>query len=74
MILKWAQTANGYLSEAGKDRLMISNEYTNRLVHRWRSENAAIMVGANTAISDDPLLDNRNWMGPAPKKYYLTPI
>ncbi|WP_245957566.1 bifunctional diaminohydroxyphosphoribosylaminopyrimidine deaminase/5-amino-6-(5-phosphoribosylamino)uracil reductase RibD [Niabella yanshanensis] len=71
--LKWAQTANGYISEEGKTRLMISNDYTNRLVHSWRTEHAAIMVGANTAIADDPLLDNRNWMGPAPKKIVFDP-
>ncbi len=73
IILKWAQTANGYISEAGKDRLLISNEYTNRLVHSWRSAYTGIMIGANTAISDDPLLDNRNWMGPAPKKILFDP-
>lgn len=71
--VKWAQTANGYISEAGKPRLMISNEYTNRLVHSWRSAHAAIMVGANTALNDDPLLDNRKWMGPSPKKIVFDP-
>lgn len=71
--LKWAQTANGYISGAGQSRLLISNSYTNRLVHSWRSAHAAIMVGANTAISDDPLLDNRNWTGPAPRKILFDP-
>ncbi|MBK7099640.1 MAG: hypothetical protein IPH58_16700 [Sphingobacteriales bacterium] len=40
------------------ERLLISNEITNRLVHKWRSEEAAIMISANTALKDDPLLDN----------------
>lgn len=71
--LKWAQTANGYISEAGKARLMITNQYTNRLVHGWRSSHTAILVGANTAINDDPLLDNRNWMGTAPRKVLFDP-
>ncbi|MGN7785722.1 bifunctional diaminohydroxyphosphoribosylaminopyrimidine deaminase/5-amino-6-(5-phosphoribosylamino)uracil reductase RibD [Niabella sp. 22666] len=71
--LKWAQTANGFISGEGKARLMISNDYTNRLVHSWRSGHAAIMVGANTAIADDPLLDNRNWMGPGPRKIVFDP-
>lgn len=71
--LKWAQTANGFISQSDKPRLLISNSYTNRLVHRWRSEHAAIMVGANTAILDDPLLDNRNWMGPGPQKVLFDP-
>ncbi len=71
--LKWAQTANGYISEEGKARLLISNDYTNRLVHRWRSEHTAIMVGSHTALADDPRLDNRNWMGPGPKKIVFDP-
>lgn len=66
VILKWAQTANGYISAAGNERLLISNDYSNRLVHRWRSEEAAILVGTNTALSDDPALTTRLWPGPSP--------
>jgi len=73
IILKWAQTADAFIAGAGNERLLISNDYTNRLVHKWRTRAAAIMVGANTAIKDDPLLDNRNWLGPAPKKIILDP-
>ncbi|MFT4092763.1 MAG: bifunctional diaminohydroxyphosphoribosylaminopyrimidine deaminase/5-amino-6-(5-phosphoribosylamino)uracil reductase RibD [Niabella sp.] len=73
VILKWAQTADGYIASATDQRLYISNDYTNRLVHRWRSETAAIMIGANTAIKDDPLLDNRNWFGPPPGKIVFDP-
>src|SRR5688572_1171462 len=47
-------------------RLYISNEETNRLVHKWRSEEASILVGANTAKMDDPELTTRNWPGPSP--------
>ena len=66
IILKWAQTANGKIAGMGDERLMISNELTNRLVHRWRSEEAAILVGYNTALKDNPRLDNRYWKGKAP--------
>jgi diaminohydroxyphosphoribosylaminopyrimidine deaminase / 5-amino-6-(5-phosphoribosylamino)uracil reductase len=45
---------------------LISNEYTNRLVHKWRSEEMAIVVGTNTALSDDPQLSTRNWPGKNP--------
>ncbi|MCY7310869.1 MAG: RibD family protein, partial [Chitinophagaceae bacterium] len=48
------------------ERLLISNEYTNRLVHRWRSEEAAILVGTNTALLDDPELTTRLWPGKSP--------
>src|SRR6185369_3535710 len=50
IILKWAETANGKISSDGAERLSISNEFTNRLVHKWRSEEAAILVGTNTAM------------------------
>lgn len=71
--LKWAQTGDGFMASDNDERLLISNEITNRLVHKWRSEEAAIMIGANTALKDDPLLDNRYWMGRAPIKIILDP-
>jgi diaminohydroxyphosphoribosylaminopyrimidine deaminase/5-amino-6-(5-phosphoribosylamino)uracil reductase len=45
---------------------LISNEYSNRLVHKWRSEEAAILVGTRTALVDDPALTVRLWNGPDP--------
>jgi len=46
-------------------RLLISNEYSNRLVHKWRSEEASILVGTNTALLDNPELTTRLWDGPS---------
>lgn len=66
IILKWAQTANGLIAGEGDERLLISHAYTNRLVHQWRSEEAAIVVGTNTALADDPSLSNRLWTGKHP--------
>ncbi|MFT3933748.1 MAG: bifunctional diaminohydroxyphosphoribosylaminopyrimidine deaminase/5-amino-6-(5-phosphoribosylamino)uracil reductase RibD [Chitinophagaceae bacterium] len=66
IILKWAQTANGIIGNQDHSRLLISNEFTNRLVHRWRSEEAAILVGTNTALFDDPSLTTRLWKGNNP--------
>jgi diaminohydroxyphosphoribosylaminopyrimidine deaminase/5-amino-6-(5-phosphoribosylamino)uracil reductase len=66
IILKWAETADGKISLADGQRLHISNEYTNRLVHKWRSEEAAILVGTNTVIDDDPELTTRLWPGNSP--------
>jgi len=65
IVLKWAQTANGKIAGAGS-RLLISNDITNRLVHKWRSEEAAILVGPRTALLDDPALTARLWTGPDP--------
>ena len=66
IILKWAQTANGRIAGPGDSRLLISNELTNRLVHRWRTEEASILVGPRTALLDDPALTARLWTGPDP--------
>lgn len=66
IILKWAQTADGKIGAKGskpQERLLISNALTNRLVHQWRSEEAAILVGSGTALADDPLLTSREWPG-----------
>lgn len=66
IILKWAQTANGRIGNEGNARLRISGPLANRLVHKWRSEEAAILVGTNTALFDDPQLTTRLWNGPNP--------
>ena len=66
IILKWAETADGKIAGDGASRLFISNEQTNRLVHKWRSEEASILVGTNTVLMDDPELTTRNWPGPSP--------
>jgi diaminohydroxyphosphoribosylaminopyrimidine deaminase/5-amino-6-(5-phosphoribosylamino)uracil reductase len=57
---------DGRLSNSSKDRTFISNEYSHRLVHKWRSEEAAILVGTNTALMDDPDLTVRLWKGKNP--------
>lgn len=71
IILKWAQTLDGKISGPGTDRLLISHPLTNRLVHRWRSEESAILVGTTTALRDNPQLNNRYWPGPSPLRLVL---
>lgn len=80
VILKWAQTGDGYIApppatdhtiNQQSQRLLISNAYTNRLVHRWRSSEAAILVGTQTALQDDPELNNRYWTGNSPVRLVL---
>jgi diaminohydroxyphosphoribosylaminopyrimidine deaminase/5-amino-6-(5-phosphoribosylamino)uracil reductase len=65
IVLKWAESMNGKIGRRG-ERVLISNEYTNRLVHKWRSEEASILVGTNTAVVDDPSLTVRLWKGKDP--------
>ena len=66
IVLKWAQSMDGKLAHADYSRVRISNDYSNRLVHRWRSEEMAIVVGTNTALFDDPSLTTRLWPGMNP--------
>jgi diaminohydroxyphosphoribosylaminopyrimidine deaminase/5-amino-6-(5-phosphoribosylamino)uracil reductase len=63
IVLKWAQTVNGKIGLANTDRLFITNEFTNRLIHKWRSEEMGILVGTNTVMMDNPELTNRLWNG-----------
>jgi len=71
VVLKWAQTANGKIAAGGSERLLISNDMTNRIVHRWRATEMAIMVGTNTALADDPQLNLRHWPGRQPLRVVL---
>ena len=70
IILKWAQSVNSKIGLPGK-RVFITNEYTNRLVHKWRSEEAAILVGTNTVLTDDPSLTVRLWEGKSPVRMLI---
>ncbi|HVG42623.1 MAG TPA: bifunctional diaminohydroxyphosphoribosylaminopyrimidine deaminase/5-amino-6-(5-phosphoribosylamino)uracil reductase RibD, partial [Chitinophagaceae bacterium] len=71
IVLKWAQSGNGKIGGEGNERILISNEFSNRLVHKWRSEEAAILVGTNTARLDDPSLTTRLWPGTNPVRLVL---
>ena len=71
IILKWAQSSNHKIANADYSRVLISNDYTNRLVHKWRSEEAGIMVGTNTALYDNPSLTNRYWSGNNPVRIVI---
>ena len=71
IILKWAQSGDGKIGARDSSKLLISNEFTNRLVHKWRSEEAAILVGTNTALLDDPSLTTRLWPGKNPVRLVI---
>jgi diaminohydroxyphosphoribosylaminopyrimidine deaminase/5-amino-6-(5-phosphoribosylamino)uracil reductase len=71
IILKWAQTKDGFidqLREVGKEpkASWITNDYCRTLVHKWRTEEDAFMVGTNTVLLDNPQLTARNWFGRNP--------
>jgi diaminohydroxyphosphoribosylaminopyrimidine deaminase / 5-amino-6-(5-phosphoribosylamino)uracil reductase len=66
IILKWAETADGFIAGENGKTIQISNEFSTKLVHKMRAENAAIMVGTNTVMHDDPHLTTRKWTGKNP--------
>jgi len=71
IILKWAQSENQCISGFQGKPVKISNALTNILVHKWRSEEAAIMVGTNTVMLDNPSLTTRNWQGKNPIRIFI---
>lgn len=80
IILKWATSRDGFLSPYRYPNfpnktapVWISNAVSKQLVHRWRSEEQAILVGANTVLADNPKLTTRLWHGPNPTRVVLDP-
>ncbi len=76
LVLKWAQTLDGFLDIdrsqiAYGQPTWISNELSRRQVHKQRSEEAAILVGTNTALKDNPTLTVREWFGNQPTRLLL---
>jgi diaminohydroxyphosphoribosylaminopyrimidine deaminase/5-amino-6-(5-phosphoribosylamino)uracil reductase len=66
IILKWAETADGFIARKNFDSKWISNSFSRLLVHKWRTEETAILVGTNTARYDNPKLNAREWSGNQP--------
>ena len=69
IILKWAESSDGFISPKNKSEqkpVWISNEHSRQLVHKWRSEEQAILVGTQTIIDDNPSLTARDWTGKNP--------
>ncbi len=71
VILKWAQSADGFIDKLrqpgdGQKPQWITNNYCRRLVHKWRTEEDAFLVGTHTAILDNPQLTARLWYGRQP--------
>lgn len=74
IILKWAQSNDGFLSPETKDTqkpVWISNAYSKTLVHKWRAEEQAILVGTNTVNTDNPSLTTRQYKGYNPTRIIL---
>lgn len=74
IILKWAETADGFIAPTAREEqkpVWITNRYSRQLVHKWRSEEQAILVGTQTVLDDNPRLDVRDWSGENPIRIVL---
>lgn len=74
IILKWAESADGFLSPQSKNEqkpVWITNSYSRQLVHKWRTEEQAILVGTTTVLADNPQLNSRDWTGNNPIRIVL---
>jgi len=71
IILKWAETADGFVARENYDSKWISDACSRQLVHKWRTEEGAVLVGARTAQHDDPQLNVRDWTGRDPVRVVI---
>jgi len=77
ILLKWAQSADGFIAPDSDLRgpspepFWISGKASRQLVHKWRSEEPAILVGTRTALEDNPRLSTRLWAGPSPLRVLI---
>ena len=81
VILKWAESQDGFMAPSltpspslhgeGSRKYWLSTQRQNRLNHRWRTEEAAILVGSETYLLDKPSLTPRHYLGPAPQRVVL---
>ncbi len=77
IILKWAESQDGFLSpfeyekSANHDPVWLTNAYSKQLVHQWRAEEQAILVGTHTALMDNPSLTTRLWIGMHPLRVLI---
>ena len=71
VILKWAETADGFMAPQNGSQKWITGEFSKQLVHKWRTEEQAILVGTKTAQIDNPQLNSRLWAGNQPVRIVL---
>jgi diaminohydroxyphosphoribosylaminopyrimidine deaminase/5-amino-6-(5-phosphoribosylamino)uracil reductase len=71
IILKWAETQDRYIARKDFSSKWISNALSRKLVHKWRSEEDAVMVGTNTVLYDNPRLNVREWQGRNPLRIFI---
>ncbi len=80
IILKWAETDDGYIApdktlrqvdHTKLEPIWITNNHSRQMVHKWRTEEQAILVGTNTVLNDNPSLNARSFYGSSPIRIVL---
>ncbi len=74
ILLKWAQSKDGFIAPSTTNKrepVWITNQYSRQLVHKFRSEEQAILVGNQTVIKDNPKLTTRDWFGEHPTRIVI---
>ena len=71
IILKWAETADGFIARKNYDSKWISDEFSRQVTHKWRTEEDAVLVGMRTARQDNPILNVRDWTGRNPVRIVI---
>lgn len=74
IILKWAESTDGFIAPLLKNEnrpVWISNPQSRQLVHKWRTEEQAVLVGTQTVLSDNPKLNVRDWTGNPPVRIVI---
>jgi diaminohydroxyphosphoribosylaminopyrimidine deaminase/5-amino-6-(5-phosphoribosylamino)uracil reductase len=77
IILKWAESKDSFIApitKAEKKPVWITNAYSRQLVHKWRAEEQAILVGTNTVTQDNPSLTVRDWTRQNPIRVVLDKV
>jgi len=76
IILKWAESQDSFLApekeiDQARKPIWITNQYSRQLVHKWRTEEQAILVGTQTVVDDNPKLNARDWNGKNPVRVVI---
>ncbi|ACY40173.1 bifunctional diaminohydroxyphosphoribosylaminopyrimidine deaminase/5-amino-6-(5-phosphoribosylamino)uracil reductase [Blattabacterium sp. (Blattella germanica) str. Bge] len=71
IILKWAQSHDGFIGSENKKNIWISGTYARQLNHKWRAEEDSILVGRKTVLNDNPKLNVREWFGSNPIRIFI---
>jgi len=73
IILKWAQTEDGFIAREDNSSKWISSQESRKLVHKWRADEDSILVGRKTVEIDNPELTVRDWEGKNPVRLVIDP-